>query len=133
MTGQRRTRQPDATFDPHVIRWFLAQELKQVQTLERGGRRSNVSGTARNAVPLPKAKPRTMGERIVVSPIRSREITGARRSAVGNRENALQPLDFSNALFGVHPSQYLTERRRGQFGAASPPVEFVQSQHRLFS
>jgi hypothetical protein len=49
-----------------------------------------------------------------VPSIGSRDVTGARRSAVGNRENALQPLDFSNALFGVHPSQYLTERQGGQ-------------------
>jgi hypothetical protein len=50
-------------------------------------------------------------------PIRSSEIACAQRSCVGHRENALQPLDFSNALFGVDPSQYLAERQGGQFGA----------------
>jgi hypothetical protein len=49
-----------------------------------------------------------MREHFVMPPIRSREVACAQRSRVGHREYALQPLDFSNALFGVHPSQYPT-------------------------
>ncbi len=37
-----------------------------------------------------------------MSPIRSREVACAQRSSVGHREDALQSLDFSNALFSVH-------------------------------
>ena len=59
-----------------------------------------------------------MRERMVVPSVRSSEVACAEWSCVRHREDALQPLDFSNALFSVHPSQYLTERRRGQFGAA---------------
>jgi len=47
-------------------------------------------------------------------PIRSREVTCAQRSGVRHREDALQPLDFGKGLVGVHPSQYLTEPRRGR-------------------
>ena len=61
-----------------------------------------------------------MRQHIVVPSIRSREVALAQRSGVGHREDALQPLDFNNALFSVHPSQYLTERQGGQFGVASP-------------
>src|SRR5207249_11408358 len=42
--------------------------------------------------------------------------------AVWQSEDALKALDFSNGLFSVHPSQYLTQRRGGQLGAASPRV-----------
>ncbi len=69
---------------------------------------------------MPKLKPRAMRERMVVPSVRSSEVACAQRSRVGHREDALQPLDFGNALFSVHPSQYLTERHRGQFGATSP-------------
>src|ERR1035438_1249555 len=75
---------------------------------------------------MPKLKPRAMRERIVVPSVRSSEVACAQRSRVGHREDALQPLDFSNALFSVHPSQYLTERRRGQFGAASPKTAIAR-------
>jgi hypothetical protein len=47
-------------------------------------------------------------------PIRSREVACAQWPRVGHREDALQPLDFSNALFSVHRSQYLTESQGGQ-------------------
>jgi len=57
---------------------------------------------------MPKLKPRAMRERIVVRSVRSREVDCAQRSRVGHSEDALQPLDFSNALFSVHPSQYPT-------------------------
>ena len=72
--------------------------------------------SAANPVPLPQPKPRAMRERIVVPSIGSGEVTRAQRSRVGHREDALQPLDFGDGLLGVHPPQYLTERRRGQFG-----------------
>jgi hypothetical protein len=35
-------------------------------------------------------------------PIRSRQMVQAQRSRVGHREDALQTLDFSNALFSVY-------------------------------
>jgi hypothetical protein len=59
-------------------------------------------GSATDAVPLPKPKPRAVGLLLIVSPIRSREIACAQRSRVGHHEDALQPLDFSNGLLGVH-------------------------------
>jgi len=57
-------------------------------------------------LPMPQPKPRATGLLLMMPPIRSQEITWAQRSRVGHREDALQPLDFSNALFSVHPSQY---------------------------
>jgi hypothetical protein len=45
-----------------------------------------------------------MREHLVVPAIRSREITQAHRSRVRHCEDALQPLDFSDCLLGVHPS-----------------------------
>jgi hypothetical protein len=76
------------------------------------------SRAAANPVLPPKAKPRATGEHFVVSSIRSREIARAQGSGVRHREDALKTLDFGNGPFSVHPSQYLTERRRRQFGAA---------------
>jgi hypothetical protein len=52
---------------------------------------------------MPKLKPRAMRERIVVPSVRSSEVACAQRSGVGHREDALQPLDFGDGLFGVHP------------------------------
>lgn len=63
------------------------------------------SRAAANPVPLPKLKPRAMRELLVVPAIRSREIAWAHRSAVRNREDALQSFNVRNRLFGVHPSQ----------------------------
>ena len=60
-----------------------------------------------------------MREHIVVPAIRSREVAWAQRSVVRHCEDALKVLDFSNAPFSVHPSQYPIERQAGQFGAAS--------------
>ena len=45
-----------------------------------------------------------MGKHLIVPAIRSREITQAHRSRVWHCEDALQPLDFSDCLLGVHPS-----------------------------
>ena len=70
---------------------------------------------------MPKLKPRALRQRIVMPSVRSRKVACAQRSRVGHREDALQPLDFSNAPFRVHPPQYLTERRRGQFEAGGWP------------
>jgi hypothetical protein len=75
--------------------------------------------SAANPEMLPKPKPRAVPEHFVVPPIRSRKVACAQQSRVWHREDALQPLDLSNALLGVHTSQYLTERQGGQFGAAS--------------
>jgi len=49
-----------------------------------------------------------------VPAIRSREIPQAQRTGIRHGKEALQPLDLSNALFGVHSSQYLIERQGGQ-------------------
>jgi hypothetical protein len=51
---------------------------------------------------LPQAKPRAVPEHFVVPPIRSRDGACTQRSRVGHREDALQPLNFGNALFSVH-------------------------------
>jgi hypothetical protein len=77
------------------------------------------SRAAANPILLPKPKPRTMREHVVVPSIRSRDVACVQRSGIRHRVDALQPLDFGNGPLGVHPSQYLTERLEGQFGAAS--------------
>jgi hypothetical protein len=52
-----------------------------------------------------------MHEHIIVPAIRSREIAQTQGSGVRERQNSLQPHDFSNGLFNVHPSQYGTQGR----------------------
>ena len=52
-----------------------------------------------------------MREHLVVPSIRSGEVARTERSGVRGCEDALQPLDFSNALFGVHPSQASSTKR----------------------
>jgi len=61
--------------------------------------------SAANPKILPEPKPRAVREHFVVPAIRSREIVRAQRSGVLHGEDALQPLDFGNGLFSVHPSQ----------------------------
>jgi hypothetical protein len=58
--------------------------------------------SAAEAIPLPKAKPRTLREHFVVSSIRSRKIARAQWSNVRHREDALKAFDFGNSLLGVH-------------------------------
>gem|GEM_PF-5137849 len=58
--------------------------------------------SAAEAIPLPKAKPRTLREHFVVPSIRSRKIARAQRSNVRHRKDALKAFDFGNSLFGVH-------------------------------
>ena len=58
--------------------------------------------SAAEAIPLPKAKPRTLREHFVVPSIRSRKIARAQRSNVRHREDALKAFDFGNSLLGVH-------------------------------
>jgi hypothetical protein len=50
--------------------------------------------SATDAIALPEPKPRAVGELIIVSSIRSREVAFSQRSAIGHREDALQLLDF---------------------------------------
>ena len=45
-----------------------------------------------------------MREHFVVPSIGSREIALAQRSSIWHYESALQPLDFGNGLFSIHPS-----------------------------
>ena len=52
--------------------------------------------------PLPKAKPRTLREHIVVPSIRSRKIARAQPSNVRHREDALKVFDFGNSLPGAY-------------------------------
>jgi len=61
-----------------------------------------------------------MRERFVVPSIRSTDIAWAEWPYIRRFEHFLQLLDVVNDAFNVHASQYLTERRGGQFGAASP-------------
>ena len=89
------------------------------------------SRAAAKPIALPKSKPRAMRVHVVVPSIHSREVARAQRSGVRHGEDALKPFDFGNGLFSVHPSQYLTERRGGQFGVASPKTataRFVRCQ-----
>ncbi|MGA2950369.1 MAG: hypothetical protein WBP65_14085 [Candidatus Sulfotelmatobacter sp.] len=58
--------------------------------------------SATDAIPLPQPKPRATGLLLIMPPIRSRKIAQAQRSGVPHREDALQRLDFSNGLLGVH-------------------------------
>jgi len=58
--------------------------------------------SATDTVTLPKPEPRAIGLLLVVPAIRSRDIAGAQRPAVWDREDALQPLDFGNGLLDVH-------------------------------
>jgi hypothetical protein len=51
---------------------------------------------------LPQPKPRAVREHLIVPPIGSREIARAQRSGVRRGEDALQPIDFSYRLLGVH-------------------------------
>jgi hypothetical protein len=86
---------------------------------------------------LPQPEPRAVRQILIMPPIRSREVARAQRSGVGHGEDALQPLDLGNGLFSVHPSQYLTERRGGQFGGDSelrqaPQVESIRYSMSLF-
>ena len=54
-----------------------------------------------------------MREHLVVPPIHSRKVAGAQRSGIRHCEGALQPLDFSNALFSVHPVT-ISNRKAGR-------------------
>jgi hypothetical protein len=76
-------------------------------------------GAAADAVLLPEAKPRAMGEQVVVPSICGRDVACVQRPHVRCGVDALQPLDLGNGPLGVHPSQYLPERREGQFGVVS--------------
>ena len=95
-------------FDP-VVAAILLDGLRSYDQSTASG-----SLAAANSVLLPKPKPRAMRVHFVVPSIHSREVTRAHRSGVRDGEDALQPLDFGNGLFSVHPSHYLTERREGQ-------------------
>ena len=46
-----------------------------------------------------------MGEPLVVPAIRSGDVSCGQGSSIRLREDALQPLDFGNGLFSVHPYQ----------------------------
>jgi len=69
------------------------------------------SKTTTNSVPLPKPKPRVTGEHFVVFSIGSRDVALAGQSGIRQGENALEPLNFGNLLFGVHPLQSSSRTR----------------------
>jgi hypothetical protein len=60
---------------------------------------------------LRQPEPRAVRERLVVPSICSCEVACAERSGVRHRKDALQPLDFSNGVIGVHASQSSSTRR----------------------
>jgi hypothetical protein len=70
--------------------------------------------TAANPKVLPKTKPGALRMPLVVLLIRSRNVARAQRPRIGSREDPLQPLDFGDGVFDVHPDQYLTYPRAGQ-------------------
>ncbi len=72
---------------------------------------------------LPNSEPRTIREHFVVPSIRSGKVARAQRSGVRYREGALQPINFGNDPFGVHPPQYLPLRKRGQTGSSAGVFE----------
>ena len=82
-------------------------------------------GAATDSIPLPESKPRAVRELFIVPSIRSREVCLAQRSGVRHREDALQPLDFSNDQLGVHPSQYGAQGRYGQSLSSPSRLRFV--------
>jgi len=57
---------------------------------------------AADTISLPEPKPQAICQLLIVSSIRSREVTPAQRFRVWRGEDALQSLDFSDGLFGVH-------------------------------
>jgi len=70
--------------------------------------------TAADAEILPKTKPWALGVRFVVPTVRCGDVAGAHRSGIWHLKDALQPLDFGNGTFSVHPLQYVTHGRFGQ-------------------
>ena len=65
---------------------------------------------AANPILLPKPKPRTMREQVVVPSIRGRDVARAQRPGIRCRVDALQPLDLGNGPFSVHPSTISTRK-----------------------
>lgn len=57
---------------------------------------------------LPKPKPRTMRQQVVMPSIRSRDVARAQRPRIRRRIDALQPLDLGNSPFSIHPSTIST-------------------------
>ena len=69
-----------------------------------------------------------MREHIVVPSIGSREVALAERSGIGHCQDALQPLNFGNGLFSIHPASMIQyETRIGQTEVALLfPERFVE-------
>jgi len=63
--------------------------------------------TTTNPIVLPETKPRAVREHVVVPSIRGHEVRRTQRSRVRRCENALQALDFSNDLIGIHWPQMI--------------------------
>jgi hypothetical protein len=68
-------------------------------------------GSATDAVPLPKTKPRAMREHLVVPSVRSLKVARTQRSSIRRFEHFLQLLNLLNGAFNVHASQSSKRRR----------------------
>jgi|SRR5580700_8759756 hypothetical protein len=71
---------------------------------------------AANSILLPKPKPRTMRQQVVMPSIRGRDVARAQRPGIRHRVDALQPLDLGNGPFSVHPSTISTRKPARSIG-----------------
>jgi hypothetical protein len=55
-----------------------------------------------------------MREHGVVPSVGGSDITGTQRPVIWRCEDPLQPLDFGNSLFNIHPPEYATKCSRRQ-------------------
>lgn len=70
-------------------------------------------GSTTDAIALPEAKPRTMSELFVMSPVCSREIACVHGPGIWRSEDTLEPLDLGNPLLGLHAGVIITRDARG--------------------
>jgi len=70
-----------------------------------------LSNAASCPVPAPQTKPRVIGVRFIVLPVRSFPVRHLERPLVWQRENALQHLNLRNCLFWFHTVSFDADRR----------------------
>src|SRR5690348_2869902 len=63
-------------------------------------------GTAADAVALPKAKPRAIGQLCVVPLVGCRDVARLKRTSIRGGIDDLQPLDIADNAVNIHRSQY---------------------------
>src|ERR1700723_1101588 len=103
---KRRWTSADAKFRPESQHGYRFQDGKVGTSFESEARlRLHLSSKPRNA-----ARGETMGYARAFCRAVDSQPRWRLHSAVScrHREDAIQPLDLSNALFGVHPSEYPT-------------------------